>query len=91
MQSYKLVHDGYPYYFCSDPCRRIWYRERERLIGQQTVVERMLGGQVQPPDVPGLLAWMGITPEIAGKDAHDLRWAADYLPVGEADRALATV
>jgi toluene monooxygenase system protein A len=90
VQSYKLVHDGYPYYFCSDPCRRIWFRERERLIGQQTVVERMLGGQIQPPDVPGLLAWMGITPDIAGKDAHGLRWADDYLPATVTDPVLVT-
>jgi toluene monooxygenase system protein A len=44
----------------------------------QTVIERFLGGAIQPPDVPGILAWMGITPEVAGNDAYDYRWAKDY-------------
>jgi toluene monooxygenase system protein A len=33
---------------------------------------------IQPPDVPGILAWMGVTPEVAGSDAYDYRWAKDY-------------
>jgi toluene monooxygenase system protein A len=42
-----------------------------------TVVERLLGGQIQPATVPGILAWMGITPDVAGDDAYAYRWAKD--------------
>ena len=45
---------------------------------QKTVVERLLTGVIQPADVPGLLAWMGITPDVAGDDAYKYRWAKDY-------------
>jgi toluene monooxygenase system protein A len=31
-------------------------------------------------DVPGILAWMGITPDVAGDDGHGYAWAKDYLP-----------
>jgi toluene monooxygenase system protein A len=31
-------------------------------------------------DVPGILAWMGITPDVAGDDGHQYAWAAEYLP-----------
>ncbi len=38
---------------------------------QKTVVERLLAGEIQPPDFDGILAWMGLTPEVMGDDAHE--------------------
>lgn len=78
MRSYKLVYDGYPYYFCSEPCRRIWWEDRHSMLHQQTVVEHLLSGHINPPDLPGILGWMGLTPDVMGDDAYNYAWAADY-------------
>jgi toluene monooxygenase system protein A len=53
----------------------------------KTVVERFLGGQIQPADVPGILAWMGITPDVAGDDAYSYQWAKEYAGRGGAKAA----
>jgi toluene monooxygenase system protein A len=37
--------------------------------------------------VPGILAWMGITPDVAGDDGHQYAWAAEYLPAQPAAAA----
>jgi toluene monooxygenase system protein A len=79
LRSYKLVHNGYPYWFCSDPCRRIWWEDRGTMIGQKTIVERLLAGEVQPPDLTGLFEYMGVGSEEMGDDAYGMAWAADYL------------
>jgi toluene monooxygenase system protein A len=41
----------------------------------KTVLERLVGGLIQPANLPGALAWMGITPDVAGDDAYGYRWA----------------
>ncbi len=45
---------------------------------QKTVIERLLTGEIQPPDVGGILAWMGLTPEVMGDDAYNYKWAEEY-------------
>jgi hypothetical protein len=42
------------------------------------VIERLLGGEIQPPTVEGILSWMGLTPEVMGDDAYGYRWARPY-------------
>jgi toluene monooxygenase system protein A len=37
-----------------------------------------VAGEVQPPTIPGLLDYMGLTPEVMGRDAYDYRWAEEY-------------
>ena len=59
------------------PALAYWLRRRGF---NPTVVERFLAGEIQPMDVPGILAWMGITPDVAGDDGHQYKWAAEYLP-----------
>ena len=44
------------------------------------MIERLLGGQIQPPTVEGILTWMGLTPEVRGEDAYGYRWARAYAP-----------
>jgi hypothetical protein len=39
------------------------------------VIQRLLGGEIQPPTFDGILAWMGLTPEVMGDDAYGYRWA----------------
>ncbi len=74
VRSYPLKHNGYTYHFCSRPCRQIWWEDRDTLH-DPTVIERLIGGEIQPPTVEGILAWMGLTPEVMGDDAYGYRWA----------------
>jgi len=77
VRDYPLTHNGYTYHFCSKPCRQIWWEDKDS-INLKTVIERLLAGEIQPPDVPGILAWMGLTPDVMGDDAANYAWAADY-------------
>src|SRR6476646_5406427 len=77
VRSYPLEYNGYTYYFCSRPCRQIWWEDRDTLY-DPTVIERLLGGEIQPPTVEGVLNWMGLTPEVMGDDAYGYRWAWPY-------------
>jgi hypothetical protein len=43
-----------------------------------TVIERLLGGQIQPPTIEGILTWMGLTQEVRGEDAYGYRWTRPY-------------
>jgi toluene monooxygenase system protein A len=79
VRSYSLTNNGYTYHFCSKVCRQIWWEDRDTQH-QTTVIERLLGGEIQPPTVEGILGWMGLTPETMGDDAYNYRWAADYAP-----------
>ena len=77
VRSYPLTYNGYTYHFCSRPCRQIWWEDRDTLY-DPTVIERLLGGQIQPPTVEGILTWMGLTPDVMGDDAYGYRWAKPY-------------
>jgi toluene monooxygenase system protein A len=75
---FRLTYNGYPYSFCSDPCRRIWWEDRNSMIHQKTIVERLLTGEVQPPDLTGLFAYMGLGSDEMGDDPYNMAWALDY-------------
>ena len=77
VKDYPLKHNGYTYHFCSKPCRQIWWEDRDTMH-LKTVVERLLAGQIKQPDVPGILEWMGLTPDVMGDDAYKYRWAEEY-------------
>jgi toluene monooxygenase system protein A len=77
VKDFPLEHNDYTYHFCSKVCRQIWWEDRDTMH-LKTVVERFLGGQIQPADVPGILAWMGVTPDVAGDDAYSYQWAREY-------------
>jgi len=81
IRSYPLNHNNYTYHFCSKVCRQIWWEDRDTL-NQKTVIERLLTGDIPQPDVPGILNWMGLTPEVMGDDAYKYAWAADYKTNG---------
>ena len=42
------------------------------------MIERLLGGEIQPPTAEGILTWMGLTPDVMGDDAYGYRWAKPY-------------
>jgi toluene monooxygenase system protein A len=44
----------------------------------KTVTERLVDGEIQPPDMAGVIAWMGLTPDVMGDDGDAYRWAEEY-------------
>ncbi len=77
VRNHSLKYNGVRYHFCSKTCRQIWWEDREN-VNHTTLLERFLGGEVQPMDVSGLLGYMGITPDVSGDDAYNYAWAKDY-------------
>jgi toluene monooxygenase system protein A len=72
-----LEYGGATYQFCSKPCRQIWWEDKD-LFGVKTVTERLITGEIQPPDLAGVVAWMGLTPDVMGDDGDRYRWAEEY-------------
>lgn len=70
-----LEHGGRRYVFCSEPCRWIFLQAPERFAGHLNIIDRFLGGLIQPPTIEGALAYMGLSPEEMGTDAEDFAWA----------------
>lgn len=69
-------HNGRRYHFCSEPCRWIFQQQPERYAGHLSIVDRFLGGAISPPDLGGVLEYMGLgAPEEQGRDATDYAWA----------------
>src|SRR5207249_1550278 len=63
----------------------LWWRplagvspEDKDLLHLKTVTEHLVAGEIQPPDLPGVLAWMGLTPDVMGDDGVGYRWAGEY-------------
>jgi len=77
VRTFPLEYGGRTYHFCSKPCRQIWWEDKD-LFGVKTVTERLVAGEIQPPDMAGVVAWMGLTPEVMGDDGDRYRWAEDY-------------
>ncbi|MDA8070237.1 MAG: YHS domain-containing protein [Actinomycetota bacterium] len=70
-----LDYNGRRYTFCSVPCKWIFESSPERFAGHTTIVDRLLGGEIQPPTVEGALRYMGLSPEECGDDATGYAWA----------------
>ncbi|MGH3802191.1 MAG: aromatic/alkene/methane monooxygenase hydroxylase/oxygenase subunit alpha [Pseudonocardiaceae bacterium] len=81
-----LIHDhaGRRYVFCSEPCKWIFEQKPARFQGHMNIIDRFLAGQIQPPTVPGALAYMGLSPEEMGTDAEDCAWAFEGQPAAAA-------
>lgn len=70
-----VTYNGRRYNFCSEPCKWIFEINPTRYADHLSLVDRFLAGKIQPPDLGGALAYMGITPDVAGTDADNYRWA----------------
>ena len=71
----QLTHKDRVYTFCSEPCRWIFKQNPARYAGQLSIVDRFLAGHIQPPDMKGVLAYMGLSPAEQGTDATNYSWA----------------
>src|SRR4029077_17195450 len=72
-----LTRNDRTYTFCSAPCRWIFEQNPARYAGHLSIVDRFVAGHIQPPDVEGLLAYMGLSPAEQGSDAMNYAWASE--------------
>jgi toluene monooxygenase system protein A len=72
-----LTHNGRVYSFCSAPCKWIFEQNPARYAGHLSLVDRLLAGHIQPPDLGGALAYMGLSPAEQGHDAMHYVWALE--------------
>jgi len=77
----QLTIDGRIYTFCSEPCQWVFEQTPEQFAGHTSIIDRLLGGVIQPPTIPGALAYMGLSPEECGQDGTDYDWAHATAPV----------
>ena len=78
MVDYQLVHEGRLYHFNSAVDKWVFETDPERYKGIMTAVDHFLAGHINPPDLGGALAWMGLNPGGIGKDAHDFAWIEEF-------------
>jgi toluene monooxygenase system protein A len=71
----RHVHGGRTYLFCSQPCRWIFTQRPQRFAGHLSLVDRFLTGQITPPDLGGVLRYMGLSEAEQGQDATGYTWA----------------
>jgi toluene monooxygenase system protein A len=83
--------DGRRYTFCSEPCKWVFEQNPEQFKGHLSIIDRLLGGVIQPPTIPGALAYMGLSPEECGQDGTNYAWAHACAPVASAPVASAPV
>jgi toluene monooxygenase system protein A len=76
--------DGRRYYFCSPPCKWIFDIAPERYEGHKSLVDRLLGGMIEPGTLEGMLQYMGIFPGERGADPDNYEWAQTLQPAGQA-------
>ncbi|MEI6372676.1 MAG: toluene monooxygenase [Actinomycetes bacterium] len=78
------IHNGRKYSFCSKPCQWIFEQSPGRFQGHLNFIDRFLAGMIQPPNLMGGLAYMGISPAEMGQDATDFEWAMPRKPATKA-------
>jgi len=71
----QVMHGGRVYTFCSEPCQWIFEQNPARYAGHLSIIDRFLAGHIQPPDMAGLRAYMGLCPAEQGTDAMNYSWA----------------
>lgn len=77
VRNHQIKHNGTTYHFCSKTCRQIWWADRDKM-NHKTIVEKFVEGSIQPATVPGILEYMGITPDIAGTDSEQMAWTKSF-------------
>jgi toluene monooxygenase system protein A len=71
----QVTHNGRVYTFCSDPCKWIFAQNPARYAGHLSIIDRFLAGHIQPPNMVGVRAYMGLSPAEQGDDAMNYAWA----------------
>ena len=83
VKDYPLEHEGRLYHFGSEPDRWCFQVDPERYKKHMNFIDRFLAGEIQPPDLMGGLAYMGLAPGEMGDDAHGYSWVEAYRQATE--------
>jgi hypothetical protein len=75
---HQLVYKGRLYSFDSEISQWCFEQDPERYAGHKNLVDRFIEGAIQPPDLGGALAYMGLTPDVMGDDVNAYAWADEY-------------
>ena len=78
VKDYPLMHNDRLYHFGSEPDRWCFEAEPARYQGHMSFIDRFLAGKMQPMDLTGGLAYMGLSPGEIGDDAHGYAWMEAY-------------
>jgi len=82
LEEQQLEYNGRLYTFDSEVSKWCFEQDPERYAGQETVIDRFIGGKIMPADLAGALIWMGLTPEVMGDDVYGYEWAKGYSTNG---------
>lgn len=82
-----VIYNGRVYTFCSDPCRWIFEQNPARYAGHLSIIDRFLAGDIQPANVAGVLAYMGLSAAEQGSDAMNCAWAYEQSQSAAASAA----
>jgi len=58
----------------------VFEQEPDQFKGHLSIIDRFLGGVIQPPTIEGALEYMGLSPEEMGQDGTDYAWAYAMAP-----------
>ncbi|VVE17625.1 toluene monooxygenase [Pandoraea aquatica] len=78
LKDHPLDYNGRVYHFGSEIDRWVFQQDPTRYRDHLSLVDRLLAGQIQPPDLNGTLKYMNIAPGEMGDDAHNYAWAEAY-------------
>jgi toluene monooxygenase system protein A len=78
VRDYPLDYEGRTYHFGSEIDRWVFQQEPARYRGHKSILDRFLSGQIQPPDVGGILNYFNLGPGEMGDDAHAYAWVERY-------------
>jgi len=79
LKDISVVHEGRKYHFGSEVDKWIFTQDPERYRHHKNLIDRFLGGDIQPQNLDGVLEYMGlgvIGP--SGDDAHGFAWLDKY-------------
>jgi len=76
---YSLEHEGRLYHFGSDVDRWCFEQDPARYKNHLNFIDRFLAGKIQPMDLSGGLAYMGLAPGEMGDDAHNYEWVKAFV------------
>lgn len=75
----SLVYKGRHYHFASEVDKWIFEDDPERYCQQKNLIDRFLGGDIEPADLQGALEYMGLgSIGPGGDDAHGFSWLESY-------------
>lgn len=88
LKTHQLVYKGRKYQFGSEVDQWIFEQEPDRYAAHESLVDRFLSGQIEPPSLEGALKYMGLgVLSDGGQDAHNFEWLKKYQTVAQAAAA----